>query len=98
MVIQPCYPNWRSIKCKSLVRKTSISKRDTLRRTVTVHEDTMTPKEDEMKVMSDFLRVQIGSIFDWVFEASRQRKKTHELATYHDFIFLTCANSNYKGY
>ncbi len=80
VVIQPCYPNWRSTKCKFLVRKTSISKRDTLRRTVTIHEDTKTPKEDEMKVLSDFLRVQIGSIFDWVFEASRQRKKTHELA------------------
>ena len=94
MVIQPCYPNWRSIKCKSLVCKTSISKRDKLWRIVTVHKDIKTPKEDEMKVMSDFLRVQIGSIFDWVFEASRQRKKTHELATYHDFIFLTCANSS----
>ncbi len=97
MVIQPFYPNWRSTKCKSLVCKTSISKRDTLRRIVTLHEDTKTPKEDEMKVLSDFLRVQIGSIFDWVFEASRQRKKTHELATYHGFIFLTCANSNYEG-
>ena len=80
-----------------MVRKTSISKRDTLPRTVTVHEDIKTLKEDEMKVISDFLRVQIGSIFDWVFEASGQRKKTHELATYHGFIFLTCANSSYEG-
>ncbi len=60
-------------------------------------KDTKTPKEDEMKVLSDFLRVQIGCIFDWVFEASKQRKKTHELATYHGFIFLTCANSFYEG-
>jgi len=79
MVIQPCYPNWRSIKCKSLVRKTSISKRDTLRRTVTVHEDTKTPKEDEMKALSDFLRVQIGYVFEWVLGALRQRKTNRSL-------------------
>lgn len=46
--------------------------------------------------MSDWVRGQIGDLFDLVFGALRQRKKTHELATYLDFLSLTCADKNYK--
>ena len=79
-----------------MVRKTNILRRDTLQNIVMLRNKVMTPKQEEMRVMSDSLRVQFENILDRA-GASWQRKETHELATYLDFIRLTCADSKYEG-
>lgn len=55
MLIRPRHLGWPSTICKSMVRKTSILREDTLRETVTVYNVIMTPREEEMRIMSDFL-------------------------------------------